>query len=547
MGAGSLVVRLLSLGSLGATAPGPRRRKWPSTDIGAERAQECPPGVDEDTPSTAEELEITRDEDESMTERRTGWWRHTALRLRAALAFGLTALVLSVALAGTTYALLRSSLLDERATVAERQAYTNARLLRSRVEPLPPNMSQLLAGLQVGPDGGALLEIDGQWFSSSVGLTPSDLPDDLTASVADGAAATQRFEHQGDPVLAVGVPVNAVDAHYFEVSSLTQVDSTLDRLARTLALAALVATVVGAALGAALSSVVLQPLRRFALVATRIAGGETTTRLDAAGDPDLEPLAGSFNEMLDELDERIERERRFASDVSHEIRGPVAALASVVSVVDRRRDRLPPEMLPVVDALDEQVTAFNQLVLDLLEISRFDARTAVLETEPTDLTEFCTGLVRDRDDPIEVHCESDAPVVAPVDRRRLEQVLTNLLDNASFYAGGATDVIVATSDAEDGATTALIAVQDRGPGVTDAEREAIFSRFRRGTAADSPGAPRGTGLGLALSAQHITLHGGRMWVEDRDGGGASFVVELPSEPVGPAPGPAVAATTGSAS
>ena len=61
-------------------------------------------------------------------------------------------------------------------------------------------------------------------------------------------------------------------------------------------------------------------------------------------------------------------------------------------------------------------------------------------------------------------------------------------------------------------------MQDRGPGVTDAEREAIFSRFRRGTAADSPGAPRGTGLGLALSAQHITLHGGRMWVEDRDGG-----------------------------
>ena len=471
-----------------------------------------------------------------MTERRTGWWRHTALRLRAALAFGLTALVLSVALAGTTYALLRSSLLDERATVAERQAYTNARLLRSRVEPLPPNMSQLLAGLQVGPDGGALLEIDGQWFSSSVSLTPSELPESLGDVVTEGEAATQRFRLGGDPVLGVGVPINAVSAHYYEVSSLVGIESTLDRLARTLVVAALVATIIGAGLGAALSSIVLQPLRRFAMVATRIAGGETTTRLDAAGDPDLEPLAGSFNDMLDELDERIQRERRFASDVSHEIRGPVAALASAVSIVDRRRDQLPPEIVPVVDALDEQVTAFNQLVLDLLEISRFDARTAALETDATDITEFCNDVVRDRDESIVVHHDGPDPVCAEVDRRRLEQVLINLLDNASFYAGGATDIVVESrpevprrGDAAGGAAgpAAVIRVQDRGPGVTDAEREDIFSRFQRGTAADSPGAPRGTGLGLALSAQHITLHGGRMWVEDRDGGGACFVIELP--------------------
>ena len=483
-----------------------------------------------------------------MTEPRSGWWRHTALRLRAALAFGLTALVLSVVLAGTTYALLRSSLLDERATAAERQAYTNARLLRSRVEPLPPNMSQLLAGLQVGPDGGALLEIDGQWFSSSVSLTPSELPEQIGDVVEGGDAATQRFRLGDEPVLGVGVPINAVGASYFEVTSLAGVESSLDRLGRTLATAALIATVVGAALGAALSSIVLQPLRRFAAVATRIAGGETTTRLDAAGDPDLEPLAGSFNEMLDELDERIERERRFASDVSHEIRGPVAALASAVSIVDRRRDQLPAEVVPVVDALDEQVTAFNQLVLDLLEISRFDARTAALETSSTDIAELCRDLVDGRREQITVRSTHDGPVRAEVDRRRLEQVLTNLLDNAEHYAGGATDIVVGLGSLDgDGsagdsagaagssaptlgggtAAAAFIRVEDRGPGVSDAERDEIFSRFRRGSAADSPGAPRGTGLGLALSAQHITLHGGRLWVEDRDGGGACFVIELP--------------------
>ena len=393
-------------------------------------------------------------------------------------------------------------------------------------------MSQLLAGLQVGPDGGALLEIDGQWFSSSVSLTPSELPEQIGDTVEAGDAATQRFRLGDEPVLGVGVPINAVGASYFEVTSLAGVEASLDRLGRTLATAALIATVVGAALGAALSSIVLQPLRRFAAVATRIADGETTTRLDAAGDPDLEPLAGSFNEMLDELDERIERERRFASDVSHEIRGPVAALASAVSIVDRRRDQLPAEIVPVVDALDEQVKAFNQLVLDLLEISRFDARTAALETVSTDITELCRDLVSGRDEQITVRSVHDGPVRAEVDRRRLEQVLTNLLDNAGHYAGGATDIVVGLGSLDgDGParpSAVVIRVEDRGPGVSDAEREQIFSRFRRGSAADSPGAPRGTGLGLALSAQHITLHGGRLWVEDRDGGGACFVVEVPT-------------------
>jgi signal transduction histidine kinase len=276
--------------------------------------------------------------------------------------------------------------------------------------------------------------------------------------------------------------------------------------------------------------VILSPLRRFAAVATRIAAGESgvAARLDAGGDADLEPLASSFNEMLDELDERVERERRFASDVSHEIRGPVAALASAVSVVDRRRDQLPEEIVPVVDALDEQVTTFNQLVMDLLEISRFDARRAELVLEAVDVGQLCSKVVHERGhDGIELHLGEG--LEARVDRRRAAQVVANLLDNAAAYAGGATDVSVRHrphGDVVAGPVVQLV-VEDRGPGVDEQEREEIFTRFRRGGAADAPGAGPGTGLGLALSRQHVELHGGAIWVEDRDGGGARFLVELP--------------------
>src|SRR6478752_3150373 len=102
---------------------------------------------------------------------RSSRWRHPALRIRAAIAFGLMALLLSATLSIAAYALVRSSLLSEREVTAQRQAFTNARLLRSRVDPLPQDMSQLLASLQVGPAGDSLLEIDDRWFSSSVELT----------------------------------------------------------------------------------------------------------------------------------------------------------------------------------------------------------------------------------------------------------------------------------------------------------------------------------------------------------------------------------------
>jgi signal transduction histidine kinase len=439
------------------------------------------------------------------------------------MAFGLVALVLSALLSVLAYALVRSSLLEERQTVAERQAYTNARLLRSRIDPLPPDMSQLLGGLQIGPTGTSLLRIGDRWYSSTVQVTSSELPGPLADAADDGRAALQRFELDGVPVLGVGVPIASADAVYFELSSLAEVDSTLSSLARALLIAGLVATALGAALGAALGSVILQPLRRFAEVARSIAGGDSTSRLDAGGDADLEPLAQAFNEMLDELDERIERERRFASDVSHEIRGPVAALASAVSIVDRRRDQLPEEVLPVVDALDEQVSAFNQLVLDLLEISRFDARTARVELAPLDLAELCREVLRSRGgDGVALRVHEGAPTLLDGDRRRLEQVVSNLLENAALYAGGATDLEVVPRPG-----VIELRVLDRGPGVDPDEREEIFARFRRGRASDRPGAERGTGLGLALSRQHVELHGGTIRVEDRPGGGATFVVELP--------------------
>ena len=110
------------------------------------------------------------------------------------------------------------------------------------------------------------------------------------------------------------------------------------------------------------------------------------------------------------------------------------------------------------------------------------------------------------------------------DKRRMERVVANLLDNADKYADGATGVRV---ELEDGRVR--IVVEDEGPGVPDEVRETIFERFARGTEAGRRTMDRGVGLGLALVTEHVRLHGGRVWVADREDGrpGAAFVVELP--------------------
>lgn len=453
------------------------------------------------------------------------WWRRVALRLRSGIAFGVLALVMTSLLSGSSYFIIRNTLVTERSEAAKGQAFTDARLLRSRLDPKPSDMSQLLAGLQVGSGGSALLLFEDRWYSTSVDFTHEMLPEATVEAVESGSVATQRFDLGGTPHLVVGMDIPAIEARYYEVSSFGEVESVLQGVQRTLITVGLLVTVVGALIGAALSSLVLQPLRRFADVARQIAAGKSSSRLDAEGDPDLVPLADAFNDMIEELDERAERERRFASDVSHEIRGPVSTLASAVTIVERRRDQLPDEVLPAIDALQDQVETFNELVIDLLEISRFDARTAEIDPEQIDVFDLCNRLLRERNYAnIAVQLRGDHSPLISIDRRRMSQVIANLLENGERYAGGVESIHIDVTKPD----VVRIEVHDSGPGVTASERERIFGRFERGDAARNADSQNGTGLGLALSRQHVELHGGRIFVEDRAPlPGACFVIELP--------------------
>jgi len=453
------------------------------------------------------------------------------LRARITIAFALGAMVLSVILASTTFALTRANVSNQRESAVLSEVYVNASIVRNRlpdqtsVEKIP---AQLLSSLQVQAGSRPLLHYGERWFSLTAEVGQDSLPAALrTAVISDGNPARMTFSLKGKTALAVGVPVPAVQAEYFEIVELDDLESTLGSLGFSLLGASILTTLAGAALGYWASRRALRPLADVSQAAEAIAGGRLDTRLEAAEDPDLGVLANSFNDMAQALQERIERDARFASNVSHELRSPLMTLSAAVDIIESRRDDLPERAQAALDLLIAEVGRFQQLVEDLLEISRYDAGAVRLELDEVRLAELVMQAVAAASGgtsvPVELASEL-VGVVVQADKRRLVRVIANLLDNARKYGDGATAVTLHQVD--DGVQ---LAVQDEGPGVPEEERDLIFDRFARGGGAGRRGSGEGVGLGLALVAEHVNLHGGRVWVEDRPDGkpGARFVVELP--------------------
>ena len=443
------------------------------------------------------------------------------LRARATLAWGIIALVLSAALATFAYQVTRTQLVEERQENALTQGYLNARLVRNTLMAGEPQLSEALSAVGGSAQSVVLTLVGGEWFSGSVGIGPNALPGSLTSAVASGRAARQLVEVDGRPFAGIGVAIPAFNARYFELVPMDDIERTLDGLARGLALSALVATLCGAAIGWLASGGILKPLRQFTSAAESIADGSFDTRIKTTEDRDLRTLARSFNRMADAVQERIDRESRFTSQVSHELRSPVAALFSAINVARRRGSKATAETL---DEMERRVADLHRLVEDLLELSRVEAGVSGMQIEPVDPAQLARALLeRIGKTMVPVEVDEGVPETLKADKRRMAQMLQNLIDNADRYGGGVMRVHISGEEGK-----VLVAVEDHGPGVAEHERKYIFERFARGETAATSG-HSGAGLGLALVNEHAVLHGGSVRLEERPGGGSRFVVELPRE------------------
>ena len=457
------------------------------------------------------------------------------LRRRILLIFTLGSAVLALLLAGATYALTRSNVVQQTENAGIEATRRNARTVQNNLRGPTPSAQPAIDALESLGVQRALIWSNDQWWAASNRYQSSALPQALVDRVIDDVVPARMInEVDGEPHVVIGWPLEE-GAAYFEFFTLDEVSTTLQSVQLSLYLAGGITIALAIVAGVVLSRRAVRPVADAAMAAKAIAGGRLETRLATTADPDLGALADSFNEMARALQERIERDARFASDVSHEPRSPLMTLAASIEVIEGRRDDMPDRARAAVDLLSSDVARFRTLVEDLLEISRFDAGAISPTLDELLTAEFVAQAVAVSSLPeTEVIVdERAASTLITGDRRRLARVIANLIDNARIHGGGSASVHVGVPSADAVVSRVRIEVSDDGPGGPDEERRLIFERCARGGVAGRRRDNDGAGLGLALVAEHVRLHSGSVWVETgRRGSGSTFVIELPAEDLG---------------
>ena len=447
------------------------------------------------------------------------------LRARIVLGFAASTLLVSAVLVITTWLLARSYVVEQREQALTQQAFADADVLRNRLSTAGADVGQVLGELVPFGDAEVVVRSGGDWYSSSLDVGGRDVPRALQEVVATGAAGALRVETAEGPQLVVAVPVVSAGVEFYEVAPLDELESLLRTLAVVLAAGACVATLAGAGFGAWASRRAVLPLEQVAGAATRIAGGELSTRLPATDDPDLVGIVAAFNSMVDALAARISRDARFVGDVSHELRSPLTSLTTSVEVLATRRQELPPRAQQALTLVEAEVARLRVTLDDLLELAWFDGAGHVPDAVPVSMTALVREVLERTGRPVSLLDAGPEPETTVLgDKSRLERAVRNLLDNADRYGDGPVCVGVRRCEG-----SVLVTVDDAGPGVAMLDRERIFERFAR-----APGSARrslpGAGLGLAIVAETTAQHGGAAWCADSPAGGARFVLSLPGAP-----------------
>ena len=298
--------------------------------------------------------------------------------------------------------------------------------------------------------------------------------------------------------------------------------------------AVLLAAITGLAFAA--SRRVLRPVRRLAQAAQRMSDGDLSVRIEPKGHDELAQLTTTFNEMAAALEskigelERMEAQaRQFAGDVSHELRTPLTAMTAVADILPGHPG-LTGDAAAAAQLVSQEIRHLNRLVHDLIEISRFDAGTAQLVLDNTDIAAGVAACLRARGW-ADVSTDIPPGLVVPLDRRRFDVILATLSGNALCHGSPPVTVQAGLQPADGGEPLALV-VRDHGSGIPAEAVPHVFERFYKAGTARSRS--EDSGLGLAIAWENTRLHGGRIEAANDPGGGALFTLWLPVRQTGPA-------------
>jgi len=397
------------------------------------------------------------------------------------------------------------------------------------------------------PDPAAEEDIRGRIESAArrveyLRLTPwrptSTLAEERDRAQRGEIARGERLNERGERVVSVTIPVRRVQQ---VVGTVTIESADVERIL-VAERASMIPFVLGATIAIFLSSLLLalfiaRPVERLAIAAdklrlsgaTRLSLPDISKRKDEIG-----ALGHSLEAMTGALADRIDANAQFAADVSHEIKNPLASIRSAVDSARAVTDQT--QQAKLLDIVAQDVRRLDRLVTDIARASRIEAETAQLQLERIDLGVLLQQLSQayrtapDEKTGADVVFRGPTPEGAIVlgQAGPLGQVFRNLIDNARSFSPEDKDVIVSVSVVRrtDGGQIVRALVEDQGPGIPPENLETVFERFytQRPKGAAFGG---NSGLGLSIARQIVISHEGRIYAENRDGGGARLIVELP--------------------
>jgi signal transduction histidine kinase len=424
------------------------------------------------------------------------------LRLRVALAFALTTAVALTGLGFFLHIRVDSTL--------EEQAMAGAAARLDTLRRLPETGRSVAVEELTGESFAQVLDRDGVVITSSPQLrdpllAPEQLPE-AGSTVRLDADVYLASEDETTPAVlqAVGEPGQVLVVG----TSSEEVTEALEELRGQLLVGGPLALLLASVMGYAVAGSALRPMERMRARAATISADSSGDRLPLPTVRDeVHRLGTTLNDMLDRLDAGLRRERRFVAEASHELRTPLAVLRTELDLL-ASRERSPEETRVALQSMGEEVDRLGLLVDHLLLLASADDAGLRLDRTPFDVT----GLLSEVAGRFAPSSEGRAVVVAPgpgvevtADRRRLDQALSNLVDNAIRHGEGTVTLAAAREP-----SGVALTVSDEGG---TALEEELFERFRQGTGSRAGG----RGLGLALVSTIVAEHGGSVVAEARDG------------------------------
>lgn len=498
---------------------------------------------------------------------------HSSLRARTAAFAVLLALVVAVVFTVVSMMLVRNTLLDQVSNQA-RSDFSNQVVqaqysLESADASENERYQQLVASVasSMQQDGAANLVGVYLWSRSTSGnaivpisTEPTFAPlisDEMRSSVAgstDGSvfyqpvSLTVDADTAGPPGAVLGTilefgPVG--DLELFALFSFATQQESLGRIQLNLAFVCLALSAVMGVLVWMVMHSIVRPIKRVAATAETLASGDLDARVVEDRRDEIGTLQHSFNEMASSLKQKIDeledigvRQRQFVSDVSHELRTPITTMRMACDLLDTRRDGFDPPTRRTVELLSDQVGRFQTMLIDLLEISRYDAGYASLDLVDTDVREpigMAVEQVAEIAAAMQVTISMVLPNVAVIvrlDSRRVIRIVRNLLNNAIDFSSDDRPIEVRLAANRH---AVVISVRDYGVGMTDEQVGHVFDRFWRADPSRSR-LTGGSGLGLSIALSDAWLHNGDLRVRSRPGEGTWFLLILPRDPKdGPVP------------